>query len=175
LTNVAVYPGSFDPIHFGHIDIATRAASIFDELVFAVYARPAKNLLFTSEERVELARQALSGLTNVRVCPYDGLTVEFARQAGARVIVRGLRATYDFDPEYQMAVTNRQLVPEIESVCLMTGQAHAFLSSSIVKQVALLRGDVTGMVPSHVAAALDSKRQELEKNHEPVPLASIRD
>lgn len=175
MTHVAIYPGSFDPIHFGHVDITTRAAHIFGELIFAVYARPSKNLLFTARERVELARQALEGLANVRVLPYEGLTVEFARQAGAGVIVRGLRATYDFDPEYQMAVTNRRIAPEIESVCLMTDLAHAFLSSSIVKEVALLGGDVSGMVPVHVAAALEEKRREREANHEPVPLVSLRD
>lgn len=175
MTHTAIYPGTFDPIHFGHVDIATRAANIFDELVFAVYTRPAKDLLFTIEERVELARQALVELPNVRAAPYDGLTVEFARQVGAQAIVRGIRVTYDFEMEYQMALTNRQLAPEIESVCLMTRQAHAFLSSSIVKEIALLGGDVSGMVPPHVAAALEAKRREREKNHEPVPLVSLRD
>lgn len=171
----AIYPGTFDPIHFGHIDIATRAAQIFDTLIVAVYDRPAKNLLFTVEERVALARQALADLPNVRVAPYSGLTVEFARQVGARAIVRGLRVISDFELEYQMALTNRQLAPEIEFVCLMTRQSHAFLSASIVKEIALLRGDVSRMVPSHVAAALQAKLYEREKNHEPTPLVSLRD
>ena len=175
MTCTAIYPGTFDPIHLGHVDIATRAASIFDELVVAVYDRPAKSLLFTVEERVALAGQALAGLPNVRVAPYGGLTVEFARQVGAQAIVRGLRVISDFELEYQMALTNRQLAPEIEFVCLMTRQAHAFLSSSIVKEIALLRGDVSGVVPPHVAVALEAKRREREKHHEPVPLISLRD
>jgi pantetheine-phosphate adenylyltransferase len=175
LTRVALYPGTFDPIHFGHMDIATRAAHIFDELWVAVYDRPAKSLLFTVEERVALAHQALADLPSLRVVPYNGLTVDFARRIGAHAIVRGLRVISDFELEYQMALTNSQLAPEVESVCLMTRQAHAFLSSSIVKEIALLGGDVSGMVPPHVAAALDEKRREREQNDEPVPLVSLRD
>ena len=175
MTQTAIYPGTFDPIHLGHVDIATRAANIFDELVVAVYDQPAKSLMFTVEERVALAGQALADLTAVRVAPYGGLTVEFARQIGAQAIVRGLRVISDFELEYQMALTNRQLAPEVEFVCLMTRQTHAFLSSSIVKEIALLRGDVSGMVPPHVVAALETKRYEREKNHEPVPLVSLRD
>ena len=175
MTHVAIYPGTFDPIHLGHVDIATRAANIFDELVVAIYDRPAKSLLFTIEERVELARQALADLAGVRVAPYDGLTVDFARRVGAQAIVRGLRVISDFELEYQMALTNRQLAPEVEFVCLMTRQAHAFLSSSIVKEIALLGGDVSEMVSPHVVAALETKRREREKNHEPVPLVSLRD
>jgi pantetheine-phosphate adenylyltransferase len=175
LTRVALYPGTFDPIHFGHIDIAIRAARIFDELLVAVYDQPAKSLLFTVDQRVELARRALADVSNSRVVPYGGLTVEFARRIGSQVIVRGLRVISDFELEYQMALTNRQLAPEVESVCLMTRQTHAFLRSSIVKEIALLGGDVSGMVPPHVAAALEEKRREREYNHEPVPLVSLRD
>jgi pantetheine-phosphate adenylyltransferase len=175
LTRVALYPGTFDPIHFGHIDIAIRAARIFDELLVAVYDQPAKNLLFTIDQRVELARRALADVSSLRVVPYGGLTVEFARRIGSQAIVRGLRVISDFELEYQMALTNRQLAPEVEFVCLMTRQAHAFLSSSIVKEIALLGGDVSGMVPPHVAAALEEKRREREDNHEPVPLVSLRD
>jgi len=175
LNHKALYPGSFDPIHFGHIDIAKRAASIFDELVVAVYDFPAKPLLFTVKERVELARRAMEDLPNVEVTAYGGLTVEFARQTGAQTVVRGLRVAYDFELEYRMALTNRQLAPEIELVCLITRQPHAFLSSSIVKEIALLRGDVSGMVPAHVEEALEKKRREHERNHEPVPVVSLRD
>ena len=175
MTHIAIYPGTFDPIHLGHVDIATRAANIFDELVVAVYDRPAKRLMFTIEERVMLARQALAELPNVQVAPYGGLTVEFARQVKAHVIVRGLRVISDFELEYQMALTHRQLAPQIEFVCLMTHQSHAFLSSSIVKEVALLSGDISGMVPPQVADALEEKRRERERNHEPVPLVSLRD
>lgn len=173
--HIAIYPGTFDPIHLGHVDIATRAANIFDEVVVSIYDRPAKNLMFPVEERVELARQALADLPNVRVASYGTLTVEFARQVGAQAVVRGLRVISDFELEYQMALTNRQLAPEVESVCLMTRQAHAFLSSSIVREIALLEGDVSGMVPPHVAAALEAKRRLREKNQEPVPLVSLRD
>ena len=175
MTHIAIYPGTFDPIHLGHVDIATRAATIFDELIVAIYNRPAKSLMFTVEERVELARQALADLPNVRVTSYGGLTAEFACQVGAQSIVRGLRVISDFELEYQMALTNRQLAPEVDSVCLMTRQAHAFLSSSIVKEIALLEGDVSKMTPPHVTEALETKRREREKNHEPVPLVSLRD
>ena len=175
MIDTALYPGTFDPVHFGHIDIATRAANIFENLVVAVYDRPAKNLLFSVEERVALARRALEGLPNVRVAPYGGLTVDFAREVGAQAVVRGLRAISDFELEYQMALTNRELAPNVEFVCLMTRQTHAFISSSIVKEVALLSGDVQGMVPPHVAQALKAKRHEREQNHEPVPVVSLRD
>ena len=175
MTCTAIYPGTFDPIHLGHVDIAIRAAGIFDQLVVAVYDQPTKNLMFAVDSRVALAQKALAHLTNVQVTPYGGLTVEFARQSGARAIVRGLRVISDFELEYQMALTNRQLAPEIEFVCLMTRQSHAFLSSSIVKEIALLKGDVSGMVPPHVAAALQTIQREREKNQEPVPLFSLRD
>jgi pantetheine-phosphate adenylyltransferase len=175
LIKTALYPGTFDPIHLGHIDIATRASRIFGSLVVAVYDRPAKSLMFNVEERVTLARKSLEHLPNVRVAPYGGLTVEFARVVGAQAIVRGLRVTSDFELEYQMALTNRQLAPEIEFVCLMTRQTHAFLSSSIVKEVALLSGSVEAMVPPHVAQALEARRHSREKNGDPVPVVSLRD
>ena len=175
MNHIAIYPGTFDPIHLGHVDIATRAAAIFDELIVAVYDRPAKSLMFTVEERVALARQALANLANVRVASYGRLTVEFARHVGAQAIVRGLRVISDFEWEYQMALTNRQLEPEIEFVCLMTRQPHAFLSSSIVKEIALLGGDVSRMASPQVVTALEVKRRERERNHEPVPLVSLRD
>lgn len=175
MIRTALYPGTFDPVHLGHVDIAVRAAKLFENLVVAVYDRPAKDLMFTVEERVSLAKEALEDLPNVRVMPYGGLTVEFAREVGAEAIVRGLRAISDFELEYQMALTNRELAPEIELVCLMTRQAHAFLSSSIVKEVALLSGDVDGMVPPHVARGLEARRRTREENHEPVPVVSLRD
>ena len=175
MKRTAIYPGTFDPIHFGHIDIAVRAAKIFDELVLAVYDQPSKSLMFSVEERVAMARDALAGRANTRVASYGGLTVEFARATGSQAIVRGLRAISDFELEYQMALTNQQLAPDIEFVCLMARQAHAFLSSSIVKEVALLGGDVSSMTPRKVETALRAKGRELRRKSAPVPLYSLGD
>ena len=174
MTN-AVYPGTFDPVHSGHVDIATRAAGLFDHLTVAIYDRPLKNLLFNTAERKEMIEVALGHIPNISVVTYNQLTVDFARQVGARVVVRGLRVISDFELEFQMALTNKKLAPDIEFVCLMTRQTQAFLSSSIVKEIALLKGDISKMVPSQVADALEAKRLEREKNHEPVPVVSLRD
>ncbi len=173
----AIYPASFDPIHYGHIDIARRSARIFEHVVVAVYDRPMKNLLFNTEERLHLAQQALADLPNVEIRRYAGLTVDFARQTGAQVIVRGLRVVSDFELEWHMALTNKQLAPEVEVVCLMTSQAYAFLSSSTVREVALLGGDVSSMVPSFVAEALHRKAVEHAQDpiNQPVPITSLRD
>lgn len=150
----AIYPGSFDPIHNGHIDIARRAARLFDHVYVAVYDRPLKHLLFSTEERVDLARAALGDVPNISVVAYRDLTVALARRLGATVIVRGLRAISDFEWELQLALTNRKLAPDIETACLMTSIEYAFLSSTIVKDVARHGGDVTNMVPPVVAEAL---------------------
>jgi len=173
----ALYPATFDPIHFGHIDIAKRAASIFDEVVVAAYDRPMKNLLFNIDERLSLAERALSDVPNISIVRYSGLTAEFARQVGAQVIVRGLRVVSDFELEWHMALTNKQLAPDIEVVCLMTSQAYAFLSSSTVREVALLGGDVSAMVPPFVRDALQLKARERAKDpiNQPVPITSLRD
>jgi pantetheine-phosphate adenylyltransferase len=175
LTSTAVYPGTFDPIHLGHVDIARRAGALFSKVIVAVYDRPAKSLMFDIEERVALAKQAFRRVPHVEVATYSSLTVAFADTVEAQAIVRGLRVVSDFELEYQMALTNRQLAPDIEVVCLMTRQAHAFLSSSIVKEIALLGGDVSAMVPRHVAKALEKKRDELQKAHKPAPVVSLRD
>jgi pantetheine-phosphate adenylyltransferase len=151
---LAVYPGSFDPIHQGHVDVAERAGRIFDRLIVAVYATPQKNLLFDVQERTEMACQALAHLGNVTVTDYTGMTVDFLRAQKAQVIVRGLRMAYDFDLEYQMALTNNALAPDLETVCLFTKLEYSFLSSSQVKAIALAGGDVSSMVPAHVLAAL---------------------
>src|SRR5438270_6868889 len=127
----AIFPASFDPITNGHLDVATRASRLFDELIIAVFDRPAKNLLFTLEERVELAGAATAHLPNVRVEGYGGLTVEYARRTGARAIVRGLRAVSDFESEFQLGHANRELAADIETVCLMSAVQWTFLSSSI--------------------------------------------
>ncbi len=157
----AVYPGSFDPIHFGHVDIAKRAAKLFDKLYWAVYDRPMKNLLFSTDERVALMRQAAHDTPNVEVVRYNSLTVEFCKQLGARVMVRGLRVTYDFEVEYQTALTNRQLAEDIDTVCLMTTLRYAFVSSSIVKEVAFGGGKISHMVPPFVEEALKKRLAQI--------------
>lgn len=151
---IAVYPGSFDPVHNGHIDIATRAAGLFERLIVAVYDRPHKDIWFSPQERTDMMRRALAHLDNVTVTHYNGLTVDFVRSQGAQVMVRGLRMTYDFDLEYQMALTNKALVKEIETVCLFTDLNYAFISSSMIKQVVVAGGDVSAMVPEYVKRAL---------------------
>ncbi|NLD44613.1 MAG: pantetheine-phosphate adenylyltransferase [Chloroflexi bacterium] len=151
---IAVYPGSFDPVHYGHMDIAKRAAVLFDELILAVYDRPQKTVLFSVEERVALATEALKGTPNVRVMSYGGLTVDFVRSIGSQVIVRGLRAMYDFELEYQTAMTNQQLAPEVDIVCLMTSLEHAFISSTVVKEIAREGGPLEQFVPPVVSRAL---------------------
>jgi pantetheine-phosphate adenylyltransferase len=150
----AIYPGTFDPIHNGHIDVARRAAQVFDCLVVAAFANPNKRLLFPLEERLALARQALADVDNIVVEGYDGLTVDLARRHDAHVIVRGLRVISDFELEYQMAMTTRKLDPGIDMVCLMTSQEFAFISSSIVKEIALAGGPVDQMVPEFIAERL---------------------
>jgi len=156
---IAVYPGSFDPVTNGHLDIAARAASLVDELVVAVYERPAKNLLFTTAERVAFWEEAIRErqITNVRVATYDGLTVDFVRSVGGQSIVRGLRATTDFEIEFQQALMYRKLAPEIEVLCMITDVQYLFLSSSLLKEVARLHAVVEDMVPPGVARALRTK------------------
>jgi len=155
---LAVYPGTFDPVHFGHVDVARRAAQIFEQVRVAVVRdRPAKPLLFTTEQRVEFFRQALADVPNARVEPYEGLTVQFARTLGATFIVRGLRGTSDFEYEYQMTTMNRHLAPGVDTVFMMTSLRHLYLSSSLIKEVASQGGSLDGLVPDHVAAALRAK------------------
>ena len=172
---VAIYPGSFDPVHWGHIDIAKRAAVLFDRLIVAVYNRPNKKLLFSAAERVALAREALCEVANIEVCPYGGLTTEFAKSKDAQVLVRGLRVISDFELEYQMALTNNQLEPGMETICLMTRQEYAFLTGSIIKEIFMLGGDVSSLVPPHVQQALACKRAEASCTDESIQLVSLRD
>ncbi len=157
----AIYPATFDPITLGHVDIANRAAAIFDELVVGVYDRSLKNLLFTAQERWQVTREALTHLPNVRVELYTGLTVTFAREQQAAVIVRGLRALSDFEWEFQLALTNRNLDSGVDTVCLMASQEYSFLSSSVVKEVAFAGGDITDMVPPNVLVPLRGRIREL--------------
>jgi len=174
--STAVFPGTFDPITNGHIDIAQRAAALFDHLVVAVYAHPIKTLLFTPDERLKLAQEALEGWPNVTVETYDGLTVDMARKKGAKAIIRGLRVVGDFEFEFQMALMNRTLAPEVESVCLLTSKEYYFLSSSIVKEVAKLNGNISELVPPHVVTALDEKITELgEEAGDRIKIITMRD
>jgi len=162
LTN-AIYPGSFDPVTNGHLDIANRAAALFDKLIIGVYDRPSKHLMFSTEERVNLVKKAVTHLPNVRVTAYDELTVDFACKMKAKVIVRGLRMSSDFEREFEMALMNKQLNRDIELVCLMTSLEYQFLSSSLLKEACELGGDITSLVPRHVAIALKKKFQQARK------------
>jgi pantetheine-phosphate adenylyltransferase len=155
---VAVYAGSFDPITNGHIDIAERAAAIFEKVVIGIYDRPsAKNFLFSSKERVDLAKKSLVHIPNITVQAYSGLTVEFCKKVGSRVMVRGLRASADFEYEFEIAMMNRKLSPDLELVCFMANLQYQFLSSSILKEVTQLGGCIDSLVPAHVAKALKEK------------------
>jgi pantetheine-phosphate adenylyltransferase len=147
---IAVYPGSFDPITLGHVDIVTRASQLFDKVVMAVVRNPQKDPLLSIEERVDLLQRCLRHLPNVVIDSFEGMTVDFARQQQAEVILRGLRAVSDFEFEFRMAQMNKTLCPEIETVFLMAGLEYQFLTSSVVKEVALLGGDVSGLVPAEI-------------------------
>lgn len=149
-----VFPGTFDPIHFGHVDIAMRAASLFDEVVVAVYDKPLKNLLFSPEQRIGLVREVLKSESRITVLGYSGLTVNFAKEIGAKAIVRGLRVFSDFEFEFRMALANNRLDPDIDTIALITNEENTFLSSSTVKEIALLGGDVSTMVPPIVNKTL---------------------
>ena len=169
----AVFPGTFDPIHYGHIDIAHRAARLFDEVIIAVYDKPLKSLLFSPEVRIDLVRQSFYYEPKIKVVGYSGLTVEFCKAVDAQVIVRGLRVFSDFELEFRMALANHRLAPEIEVVALITAEEHTFLSSSTVREIALLGGNVRSMVPPHVEQALSHRFQELGDGH--VATTSLRD
>ena len=147
----AIYPGSFDPVTFGHLDVIERALEQFDELWVLVSSNPAKQTLFTAQERVHFLKQALIHQPRVKVGSWEGLTVEFARKQKASAIIRGLRATSDFDYEFQMALTNRQLAPKIDTVFLMPSESHFYLSSRLIKEIAKLGGDAACYVPKGVA------------------------
>ena len=163
----ALFPGTFDPIHYGHIDIAERAARLFDEVIMAVYDRPLKSLMFLPDERMDLVKEAFKQNPKIKVTGYSGLTVGFCRKAGAQVIVRGLRVFSDFEFEFRMALANQRLATDIETVALITAEQHTFLSSSTVREIASLGGDVSSMVPPYVEAALKRKIISLGEQHSP--------
>jgi pantetheine-phosphate adenylyltransferase len=153
----AVFPGTFDPIHYGHIDIANRAARLFDEVIVAVYDRPLKNALFEPEERLSLVKDTFVNHPKINVRGYSGLTVDYCKIIDAQVIVRGLRVFSDFEYEFRMALANHRLASEIEVVAFITHEAHTFLSSTTVREIASLNGDISSMVPDHVNIALMEK------------------
>lgn len=156
---IAVYPGSFDPLTNGHLDIARRAARLFDTLIIAIYAFPAKNLLFSLEERVTLWQEAIAteGLSNIQVDQFSTLTVEYVRSMGGAAIIKGLRSPNDFEAEFKQGLMNHKLAPEIETICLLTQPEQLFVSSSLLKEVARLGGDVSDLLPPGVAHALYKK------------------
>jgi len=158
----ALFPGTFDPIHYGHIDIAERASRLFDEVVVAVYDKPLKSLFFSPEERIALVEEALGGNPKIKVNGYSSLTVDYAKIIGAQVIVRGLRVFSDFEFEFRMALANHRLSPDIEYMALITAEEHTFLSSTTVREIASLGGDVSSMVPPHVNKALSDKLSTLD-------------
>jgi pantetheine-phosphate adenylyltransferase len=153
----AIYPGTFDPITMGHIDLIERGIRIFDRLIIAVAPNPGKNPLFSPDERVELVTEVLSGLPKIEVRRFDGLLVNFAKTSGAHVILRGLRAVSDFEFEFQLAGMNRRLYPDIETVFLTPAEQYAFVSSTMVREIAMLGGDVSSFVDPKVKAALAAK------------------
>ncbi len=157
MTIKAIYPGTFDPITNGHIDLAKRAALMFDEVIIAVASNPSKSPLFTLEERVQLAKQAVQDVKNISVVGFSGLLAELAKTYHAKVLLRGLRAVSDFEYEFQLANMNRRLNPELESVFLTPAEQNSFISSTIVKEVSMHKGNVSQFVPDFIVSALEEK------------------
>lgn len=161
MSRVGVYPASLDPIHFGHIDIAVRASKIFDEVIVAIYASPKKNVLFPLEQRVALAEECFREYDNIRVASYSGLTVSYAQQVHAIALIRGLRVFGDFEFEFRMGMANKKLDPDVETVAILADEKYMYISSSTVREVGELGGDVSKMVPPHVQKALQDRYETL--------------
>lgn len=172
---VVLFPGTFDPVHYGHINIAQRAAGLFEKVIIAVYAREQHNILFSPQERLALVQETFLDQAKIEVVAYSGLTVQFAKKVGAQAIVRGLRVFSDFEYEFRMALANHRLEPGIDVIALITNEEHTFLSSTTVREIAALGGDVSSMVPEHVQNALKKRFQVLGSNQDIVPLTSLRD
>jgi pantetheine-phosphate adenylyltransferase len=155
---IAIYPGSFDPLTNGHLDIAVRASRLFEKLIIGIYDRPSeKVLLFSTRDRVKLAREAVGNNPKIEVVSYKSLTGDFARQVNAKVMVRGLRMGGDFEKEFTLSMMNRKLFPDLEQLCLMSAVEYQFVSSSLLKEAASLGGNIEGLVPKNIAEALISK------------------
>ena len=157
MSRIAVYPASLDPIHFGHVDVARRATRIFDEVIVAIYATPKKNLLFTVDERVELAAQTFQYDSNIRVAKFSGLVVNYAQSVGAIALIRGLRLFGDFEYEFRMGLANKSLAPEVETVAILADISFIHISSSTVREIAELGGSVSHLVPPHIEVALKTR------------------
>ena len=158
----ALYPGTFDPPTNGHLDLVERGARLFDHLIVAILSNPGKDPLFTAEERVEMLKESTAALKNVSVATFDGLMVEFARKQGVSAVLRGIRAISDYEYEFQMALMNRRIAPEIETVFLQPAGRYSFVSSRMLKEVFSFGGDVTGLVPPNVLKRL---RGRINRNH----------
>lgn len=157
MQRVAVYPGSFDPVTYGHIDIVKRGKKLFDKIIVAILHNPAKTGLFTIEERLEMLRDSMKEIPGIEFDTFDGLLVDYVQNRGAQAILRGMRAVSDFEHEFQLALMNRKLKREIETIFLMTGMRWFFTSSSIIKEAALFGGDVSDMVPPNVCQRVKEK------------------
>lgn len=172
----AVFPGTFDPVHNGHLDIGLRAARLFDELIIAVYDSPPKKTLFSPEQRLAMVKTAFNGVKNVQCQMFGGLIVNYCREVEAQVIVRGLRVFSDFEHEFRMALANHRLAPEIDVVALITSEEHSFLTGSTVREIASLGGDVSSMVPKHVLKAMTERFGELgDETQDVVRMTYLRD
>ena len=157
MANLAIYPGTFDPITYGHIDLIKRACSIFPQVIVAVAHNPQKEPLFSLKERKEFVNKATQDIKGIVIDDFDGLVVEYARRKGVKVIIRGLRMISDFEYEFQMALTNRKLTPDIETIFMMPQEGYSYLSSKLLKEIASLGGDLSAFVPSFVQDALRKK------------------
>ncbi|MFT7533678.1 MAG: pantetheine-phosphate adenylyltransferase [Gammaproteobacteria bacterium] len=160
MSRIAIYPGTFDPLTNGHLDLINRASRLFDEVIVSIAASPGKNPLFDLQERVDLAKVAVAGLPNIRVRGFTGLLVHYIKEVDANIILRGLRAVSDFEYEFQLATMNRKLDPDVETVFLTPSENHTFISASLVREIALLGGDVSPFVHPKVLAAMQIKIAE---------------
>lgn len=155
--SISVYPGTFDPITLGHLDVIKRGARVFDRVVVAVSDNPAKETLFSKEERLQMIRETVGSMKNVEADAFDGLLVDYVKKRGAHVVLRGVRTLSDFEYEYQMALTNRTFAPEVETVFVMTNEEFSFISSRLIKEAASMGGDISTFVPSEVEKRLKQK------------------